>query len=101
MRGRRTAERGRELRRRGEGRIVHVHAPRQTCGDLLQQPAVAVGIVERGVRAVAAVVGIRTANPEPPKQVWLVSASVHLASVVEHLANPDAATEQLVARDLD
>jgi hypothetical protein len=47
------------------------------------------------------VVGIRTANPEPPKQVGLVRASVHVAGVVEHLADPNAATEQLVAGVLD
>ena len=46
-------------------------------------------------------VGIRTANPEPPKQVRRVRASVHVAGVVEHLADPDAATEQLVAGVFD
>ena len=46
-------------------------------------------------------VGIRTADPEPPKQVGLVRASVHAVGVVEHLADLDAATEQLVAGGLD
>ena len=45
--------------------------------------------------------GIRTADPEPPKQVGLVRAGVHAAGVVEHLADLDAATEQLVAGGLD
>ena len=45
--------------------------------------------------------GIRTADPEPPKQVGLVRASVHAAGVVEHLADLDAAIEQLVAGGLD
>src|SRR3984893_15985727 len=45
--------------------------------------------------------GIRTANPAPPKQVGLVRASVHAAGVVERLADLDAATEQLLAGGRD
>ena len=45
--------------------------------------------------------GIRTADPEPPKQIGLVRAGVHVAGVVEHLADLDAATEQFVAGGLD
>src|SRR5207248_640119 len=41
--------------------------------------------------------GIRTGDPEAAKQVGLVRASVHAAGVVEHPADLDAATEQLVA----
>ena len=41
--------------------------------------------------------GIRTADPEPPKQVGLVRAGVHAAGVVENLADLDAASEQFVA----
>ena len=36
-----------------------------------------------------------------PKQVGFVRASVHTAGVVEHLADLDAATEQLFAGSLD
>src|SRR5580700_1149744 len=71
MRCLRTAERSRKLSRRGESRVVRVHASGQSHGDLLEQPAVAVRIAERGVRAVAAMLGIRTADPEPPEQVGL------------------------------
>src|SRR5215469_12859602 len=46
-------------------------------------------------------IGIRTVQPEPPEQVRLVRASVRAGGVVEHLADLDAATEQLVARGLD
>src|SRR6266576_6345357 len=60
VRGRRTSERGRELARRGECRVVGVDASGQSRGDLLEQPAVAVRIFERGEGAVAAVVGIWT-----------------------------------------
>src|SRR5882757_8829466 len=95
VRGRRTAERARELSRRGECRVVRVHASGQSRGDLLQQPAVAVRIAERGERAVAAALGIRTADPEPPEQVGLVRAGVHAGGVVERLADLDAATAQL------
>jgi hypothetical protein len=35
--------------------------------------------------------GIRAADPEPPEQEGLVRAGVHVAAVVEHLADPDAA----------
>src|SRR5712692_7761245 len=46
-------------------------------------------------------VRIRAADPDPPKQVGLVRASVHAAGIVEHLADLDAATEQLLAGGLD
>ena len=101
MRGRRTPQRARQIVRRREGRRRGVDATGQPRRDLLEQPAVAVRITERGERAVAAMLGIRTADPEPPKQVGLVRASVHAGGVVEHLADLDAATEQLVAGGLD
>ena len=41
--------------------------------------------------------GIRTADPEPPKQVGLIRAGVHAAAVVENLGDLDAASQQLVA----
>src|SRR5580658_10390062 len=69
--------------------------------DLLQQPAVAVGIAEGGERAVAAMLGIRTADPEPPKKVGLVRASVHAAAVVKHLGYVDAERDNLGPRSLD
>src|SRR5271166_4178691 len=45
--------------------------------------------------------GIWTADPEPPKQVGLVRAGVHAAGVVERLADRDPATKQLFAGGLD
>ena len=78
-----------------------VDAPGKPRRDLLEQPAVAVRIAERGERAVAAMLGIRTVDPAPPKQVGLVLASVHAAGVVEHLADLDAATKQFFACGLD
>src|SRR3984957_2039289 len=44
--------------------------------DLLKQPAVAVRIMERRERAVAAMIGIRTAAPYPPKEVGLIRTRV-------------------------
>src|SRR3712207_9249155 len=58
-------------------------------------------IAERGVRAVAAALGIRAADPTAPEQVGLVRAGVHVARAVEGLADLHAATEQLPASGLD
>src|SRR5271167_5172631 len=94
--GLRPAKRAGQVACGGERSRGRVNAPGKPRRDLLQQPAIAVGIAERGERAVAAMLGIPTADPAPPKQVGLVLASVHAAGVVEHLADPDATTEQLV-----
>src|SRR3954470_24158865 len=67
MGGGRPAERGGEIGRRGERGIVAVDASGQSCGDFLQQPAIAVGIAERGIRTVAAACRIRAAQPDPSK----------------------------------
>jgi hypothetical protein len=96
-----TAKRARKIVRRCKGRRRGVDATGHPRCDLLEQPAVAIRIMERGERAVAAMVGIRTADADPPKQVWLVRASVHTGGVVEHLADLDAATKQLFAGGLD
>src|SRR5262245_29641161 len=58
VRRRRTPECGGELGRRGECCVVRVHASRQSRGDFLQQPAVAVRIGERGERGIAATLRI-------------------------------------------
>src|SRR5271155_3922190 len=95
MRGRGAPQRLRQVARRRVSSIAG-DTPRKPRRDLLEEPAVAIRIMERGERAIAAMLGIRTADAEPPKQVGLVRASVH-ALVVEHLADLDAATEELVA----
>src|SRR5688572_27555551 len=100
VRSRCATERGRQISGRNEGRVCR-HAAREALGDFLEQPAIAVRIAERGVRAVAATLGIRTADPNTPEQVGLVRASVHVASAVERRADLDAATEQLLASSLD
>ena len=61
VRGLRTPQRARQIVRRREGRRRGVDATGQPRCDLLEQPAVAVRIAERGERAVAAMIGIRTA----------------------------------------
>jgi hypothetical protein len=45
--------------------------------------------------------GIRTAYPAPPKQVGFVRAVVRAGRVVEHLADLNSTTEELVAGGLD
>src|SRR5215212_8184275 len=98
--GRCSAERPCELRRSGEGRGLGVHATGQARGDLLEEPAVAVRILERGERAVAPRLWIRTADPVPSKQIGLVRAT-DVCPNVEWLAHLDAATEQIIAGRLD
>jgi hypothetical protein len=44
---------------------------------------------------------ILTPDPEPPKQVGLIRASVYTAAIVEDLACRDAMREELVTRSLD
>src|SRR6202044_250607 len=66
-----------------------------------QQPAVPIRIVKGRERPVAAVLGIRPAYAQPPKQVWLVIAGVHAGGIVEHFADLDAATEQFVAHGVN
>src|SRR5262245_41166273 len=100
MRGLGTPKRGRQIVRGREARHPGVDATGQPRCDLLEQPTVAVWIAERGKRAVAALLGIRTADPTPPKEVGLVCARVH-AVAVEHLAHLDAATAKLVAGGRD
>src|SRR5262245_39781464 len=65
--GLRTPKRTRQIVRRRESRRCGVDATGQPRRDLLQHPAVAVRIMERGERAVAAMLGIRTADPAPPE----------------------------------
>src|SRR5271168_2424073 len=62
-------ERSGEFGRRGER--GGLDAPRPSHSDLLQQPAVAVGIVERGERAVAGSYGIETADAAASQKVGL------------------------------
>jgi len=80
--GLRAPKRGRQIVRRRERRRRGVDATRQPRGDFLEQPAVAVRVAERSERPVAAMLGIRTADPDPSKQVGLVRARVHAARVV-------------------
>ena len=94
-------------RRRAPKRTCHVacrrvgrvagDTPGQPRRDLLEQPAVAIRILERGERAVAAMLGIRPADPDLPKQVRFVRASVHTASVVDPIARAIARKAALSA----
>src|SRR5512138_265119 len=78
MGGRGAAQRGGEIglrRERGGGSVDAAGQPR---GDFLQQPAVAVGIVERSIGAIGGVLGMRAAQAIASKQIGLVVADVHI-----------------------
>ena len=94
MGGGRAAQRCGEIGRRGERGVVAVDAAGQSRGDFLQQPAIAVGIAERGIRTVAAALRIRAAAPDPPEQIGLVRADMHVAAGVKRFADRNAAAEQ-------
>src|SRR5262249_3204959 len=94
-------KRARQIVRRGEGRRRGVDAAGQPRCDLLEQPAVAIGIMERGERTVAAMLGVAAADPMSTKQVRFVRASVYTGRVMEHFADLYAATKQLFASSLD
>jgi hypothetical protein len=81
--GRRTPKRARQVACGAERSRGRVDAPGKPGRDLLQQPAVAVGIAERGERAVAAMLGVRTAD-------------LAVRAGVEDLAHLDAGFDQLV-----
>jgi len=68
--------------------------------DFLQQPAVAVRIMEGSKREVTGMGRVWTAGPQTSKQVGLIGPSVHVAAV-EHWADLDAPTEQLFPGGLD
>jgi hypothetical protein len=86
---------------RCKSRRRRVDATGQPRCDLLEQPAVAIRILERRKRAVASMLGISPADAHAPKQVRLVGTGVHTVGVVEHLADLDAATKQVFAGGLD
>ena len=64
--------------------------------DLLEQPAVSIRITKRCERSVTSMRGIRTIDPDATKYVRLVRACMG-PFAVEHFADLDAATEELVA----
>ena len=84
--------------RRGEGRLGGVDPAGQPGRDLLQQPAVAVRVAERGERAVAGVIG-RGAADAAARAVGLELSAGRPG--VEHLADLGTAGGELVARGLD
>jgi hypothetical protein len=97
----RTPKRARQIVRRCKGRRRVVDAAGKPRRDFLKQPAVSVRVPERGERAVAAMLGITAVDSNPPKQVGLVRAGLHVRGAVEHFADLNAVTEQILARGLD
>ena len=84
------AKRRREIGDRREGRVA-LDPTRQTVGDFLQHPAIAVRIAERRERVVGATLRIRAADPDASEQVGLVGAGMDVVAAVEDLADLDAA----------
>ena len=80
---------------------VSLDTSRQSLRDLLEQPAVAVRIIERGERTVAVVLGIRAMEPNPAKQIRLVGSGVRVGRAMERFADLDTATNQIVASGVD
>jgi hypothetical protein len=99
VRGLRTAKRARQIIHRRVSRVP-LHPTGQPRREFLEQPAVAVRIMERRERSVAATFGIGTVDAHPPKQIGFVRTGVR-ATGVEQLADFDAASQQLGASGLD
>ena len=97
VRGFRPSERTRQLAGRGERRSVH--APRKPLGDLLQQPNIAVGIAERGIRTVGTTLGIWPRSA--PFGACVKAAAEATAGIVEHLADCDTFREELIADGIE
>src|SRR5690348_999740 len=89
-----------EIALRAEARVAF-DASRQAGGDLLEQPAIAVGIPERGEGAVAAALRIRAVHALASEQILLVGADMHVAGAVKGFADLDAAGDQIVAGGFD
>ena len=84
--------RGRELSRRFERRHVRVRVTGQSRSDFLEQPAITVGIAERGVRAITPSLWLR-----PAEASFLASMVEYTTGVMEQLAHLNAANERFVA----
>jgi hypothetical protein len=76
--------RGGALQGSGRPWLVLLSAAGQPLLDLLQQPTVAVGIVERGIRGVRTAFGIWTRSA--PIGACVKAAAETTAGIVEHLA---------------
>src|ERR1700733_1217622 len=94
MCGRRPPQRGGQIVDGHEVRTCGVHVTWQACRGLLEKPAVAIRIMEGGVRSVAAVIGVRPADSPAPKQEWLIEAFINAGVTVERAANLDTQTHQ-------
>src|SRR5258708_1038035 len=101
MRHRGPPECGGKFGRCGECRVGRIDSSGQSRRDFLKQPAIAIRIAERGKGPVAAMLRIRTPDPQPSEEEGLVRSGVDGASVVEYLANLNAAAEQFLPRRLE
>ena len=96
VRGRRAAERAGQIGT--EANVVWFGSTRpgsRAVTSCNSQPLPS-GSLERGVRVVGAALGIRAADRRRAEQIRLVRAGAHVARVVEHFADRDATSEQLL-----
>jgi hypothetical protein len=98
--GFRTSHCVRQIADRSEIRGLGRDPTGQAARDLLQQPAI-VWVAELDMRSVAAMLGVRTNDPQTSKQIGLVSPCVYAAAAVEDLAGLDSSIEQIFACALD
>src|ERR1700752_1010966 len=100
MGGGSAAQRRRKFSLRAECRVA-LYASGQPRGDFLEQPAVAVGIPERGVGLVAAARRIEAVAADGAEQIGRVGSDVLVARGMEDLPDLDPARDQILARSLD
>src|SRR5260370_11588308 len=101
IRHRAAPECGGKFGRCGECRVGRIDSSGQSRRDFLKQPAIAIRIAERGKGPVAAMLRIRTTDPQPSEEEGLVRSGVDGASVVEYLVNLNAAADQFLPRRLE
>src|ERR1700685_4787425 len=76
VRGFGATQRAGQIRHRGKSRGRRIDPTGQPRGNLLEQPAVAIRLAERGERTVAAILRVRTADADAPEQIRLGRARV-------------------------
>ena len=69
--------------RRRKRRLFRIDASGQSRSDFLEQPAIAVGIAERGERAIARAAGIGARHAASSEQIGFVRSAIDVAGAVE------------------
>src|SRR5262249_33504224 len=101
VRGTGATERSGEIGHGGKGGDSGVDAASEAGGDLLQEPAVAVGVFEGGEGAVAAAVGVGPGGAVRAEEVRFIGAVGDPAFAVEGVTDVCATAVEFGARSLD